>query len=184
MFQISYPHPCPEAQTRKPVEVVMSTRAVVIALASVVFLVPACGGNDGVSSQAAGEDSRVRAVLDTYLRSIDTANVALASEVWAHGPTVEAVTPLGRFKGWDTVRDELYVNFLQRLFTERRLTASSVSLRVAGDIAWVVFDWSFAATRADGQPYASTGWESHVYQKGDGRWALVHVHFSGPVQPQ
>jgi hypothetical protein len=75
--------------------------AFVIVLASGAFLVPACDGFVGTSSHITDEESRVREVLDRYLRSIDAADVALAAEVWAHGPTVEAVTPLGRFKGWD-----------------------------------------------------------------------------------
>lgn len=155
----------------------------VIVLASGAFLVSACNGSVG-TSKANVEEPRVRAVLDKYLRSIDTADVALASEVWTRSPTVEAVTPLGRFKGWDSVRDGLYVNFLQKMFSERRLTPSDVSVRVAGDAAWVVFDWSFAAKRADGQPFVSSGWESHVYQQVNGRWAIVQLHYSAPAQPQ
>ena len=158
--------------------------AFVIVLASGAFLVPACDGFVGTSSHITAEESRVREILDRYLRSIDAADVALAAEVWAHGPTVEAVTPIGRFKGWDSVRNGVYINFLQKLFSERRLTASDVSVRVVGDAAWAVFDWSFAATRADGQPYVSRGWESHVYQRVDGRWAIVQLHYSAPAQPQ
>lgn len=158
--------------------------ALVIVLASGVSLVSACDASVGTSSQITEEESRVREVLDRYLRSIDTADVALASEVWAHSPTVEAVTPFGRFKGWDTVRNGLYIDFLQKLFSERRLTASDVSVRVTGDAAWAVFDWSFAAKRADGQPFVSSGWESHVYQRVNGRWAIVQLHYSAPVQPQ
>jgi ketosteroid isomerase-like protein len=104
--------------------------------------------------------------------------------VWAHGAAVEAVTPLGRFKGWDAVRDGVYINFLQKMFSERRLTTSDVSIRVVGDAAWAVFDWSFAAKLADGQPFMSKGWESHVYQRVDGRWAIVQLHYSAPAQPQ
>jgi ketosteroid isomerase-like protein len=158
--------------------------AFVIVLASGAFLVPACGGFVETPSRITDDESRVREVLDRYLRSIDSADVALAAEVWAHGPTVEAVTPLGRFKGWDTVRDGLYINFLQKLFRERRLTPSDVSVRVVGDAAWAVFDWSFAAKRADGQPFVSRGWESHVYQRVDGRWAIVQLHYSAPAQTQ
>jgi ketosteroid isomerase-like protein len=154
----------------------------VIVLTSGAFLVSACGGVVG-TSQASAEEPRVRAVLDEYLKSIDTADVAVASGVWAQGPAVEAVTPLGRFKGWDAVRDGVYVNFLQKMFKERRLTARDVSVWVAGDAAWAVFDWSFAATRADGQPFTSSGWESHVYQRVNGRWAIVALHYSGAVQP-
>ena len=155
--------------------------ALAIALASGAFLVSACNGSVE-TSQARVEEPRIRAVLDKYLRSIDTADVALASEVWARSPTVEAVTPLGRFKGWDSVRDGLYVNFLQKMFSERRLTPSDVSVRVDGDAAWAVFDWTFAAKRADGHPFVSSGWESHVYQRVNGRWALVQLHYSAPVQ--
>jgi ketosteroid isomerase-like protein len=158
--------------------------AFAIVLASGAFLVPACDGCVGTSSHITNEESRVQEVLDRYLRSIDAADVGLAAEVWAHGPTVEAVTPLGRFKGWDSVRDGLYVNFLQKLFSERRLTPSDVTIRVVGDAAWAVFDWSFAAKRADGQPFVSRGWESHVYQRVDGRWAIVQLHYSAPAQPQ
>jgi ketosteroid isomerase-like protein len=158
--------------------------ALVIALASGAFLVPACGEFVGTASHLTEEESRVRKVLDEYFRSINAADVALAAEVWAQRPTVEAVTPIGRFKGWDSVRNELYINFLQKLFSERRLTPSGVTVRVVGDAAWAVFDWSFAAKRADGQPFASKGWESHVYEKVDGRWVIVQLHYSAPAQPQ
>lgn len=154
----------------------------VIALASGACLVPACAGSSGTSSPVEAEEPRVREVFNTYLRSIDGADVTLASEVWAQGPAVEAVTPLGRFKGWGAVRDGLYINFLQKSFSERRLTPSDVSVRVVGDAAWAVFDWAFAAKRTGGQPFMSRGWESHVYQRVNGRWALVQLHYSAPVQ--
>jgi ketosteroid isomerase-like protein len=82
------------------------------------------------------------------------------------------------------VRNGLYINFLQKMFSERRLTPSDVSVQVVGDTAWAVFDWSFAAKLADGTPYASKGWESHVYERVDGRWVIVQLHFSAPAQPQ
>lgn len=156
----------------------------VIVLAIGPSLVSACDGLVGTSSQITAEESRVREVLDRYLRSIDAADVALAAEVWSPAATVEAVTPLGRFKGWDSVRNGLYIDFLQKLFSERRLTSSDVSVQVGGDTAWAVFDWSFAAKGADGQPFASKGWESHVYQKVNGRWVIVQLHYSTPAQPE
>jgi ketosteroid isomerase-like protein len=184
MFQFSYPSTHVDAQTRQPVEVVMPRWVLVIALASGACLVPACAGSTGTSSPVEAEEPRVREVLNTYLRSIDGADVTLASEVWAQSPAVEAVTPLGRFKGWNAVRDGLYINFLQKSFSERHLTPSDVSVRVVGDAAWAVFDWAFAAKRTGGQPFMSRGWESHVYQRVNGRWALVQLHYSAPVQPQ
>ena len=48
-------------------------------------------------------------------------------------------------------------------------------ITVSGNTAWAVFDWTFAAKLVNGQPFSSKGWESHVYQKIDGRWVIINV---------
>ena len=156
----------------------------VIVLASGAFLVPACAAPIETSPSVEDEEPRIREVINAYLKSVDAADVTLASEVWARDAATEAVTPLGRFRGWDAVRDGVYINFLQKSFSERRLTASNVSIRVDGDAAWAVFDWAFAAKLTSGQPFASRGWESHVYQRANGRWALVQLHYSAPIEQE
>ena len=40
--------------------------------------------------------------------------------------------------------------------------------------------WAFAIVLV----FVSSGWESHVYQKVDGRWVIVQLHYSAPAQPQ
>jgi len=127
------------------------------------------------------ERGRIRQLLDTYLLSVKTADVALASTVWLQTADVIAVTPLGRIEGWDKVRSDLYVNFLQKAFLERDLKPSHVHIDVNGDSAWAVFDWSFTAKLANGQPFTSKGWESHVYRKTDGGWRIAHLHYSGQM---
>ena len=51
---------------------------------------------------------------------------------------------------------------------------------VAGNAAWVVYDWVFTAKGANGEPVTSKGWESHGYQKTDQGWRIVHLHYSVP----
>ena len=48
-----------------------------------------------------------------------------------------------------------------------------------GNSAWAVFDWDFTAKLANGQPFTSKGWESHVYEKTDCGWRISHLHGSG-----
>ena len=132
----------------------------------------------------AQEESAIRQVFRTYLKSVDSADVALASEVFAQADDIVLVAPFGRFQGWEMVRDVIYVKFLQQAFSERRLEASIVSIHVSGDTAWLVDDWTFTGKLADGGPTMSEGWESHVYQKTEQGWRIVQLHYSAaPSEP-
>lgn len=78
----------------------------------------------------------------------------------------------------------MYVNFLQKAFVERNLRPDNLAITVSGDTAWAVFDWTFNAKLADGKLFSSKGWESHVYRKIQGRWVIVHLHYSAPIPGQ
>src|SRR3977135_687874 len=135
-----------------------------IAVVGVSLLLPACHRAAGCGTEKQnGQQARAK-----YLGSVRTADLKLASDVWLQNQDISVVTPFGRFKGWDSVRDGLYVNFLQKAFTERSLRPDNLAITVSGNAAWAVFDWTFTAKLADGQPFSSKGWESHVYQKTDG----------------
>ena len=151
------------------------TWTTLIAIVSASFLLSACGRGSDVDQ---GKRD-VQQVFETYLETVKMADVTLASQVWSQSQDVSAVTPLGRLTGWEGVRDGLYINFLQKAFTERSLRPDNLAITVSGNTAWAVFDWTFAAKLVNGQPFSSKGWESHVYQKIDGRWVIVHLHYSG-----
>jgi ketosteroid isomerase-like protein len=151
------------------------TWTTLIAIVSAALLLSACSRATDVDQ----EKKSVQQVFEKYLESVRTADLALASQIWLQSPDISVVTPLGRFKGWDSVRDGLYINFLQKAFAKRSLRADNLAITVSGNTAWAVFDWTFAATLINGQPFSSKGWESHVYQRIDGRWVIVHLHYSG-----
>jgi ketosteroid isomerase-like protein len=124
----------------------------------------------------------VEQVFDTYLRSLNAADVVLASQVWLLSPEIQVVTPLGRYKGWDGVR-EIYAKTREE-YPERNAHASNVSIVVAGDAAWLVYEFVFTATLADGNPFIAKGWESHGYQRTVDGWRIAHLHYSvRPPQP-
>jgi ketosteroid isomerase-like protein len=132
------------------------------------------------ATDARQDESAVRAVFDSDIKSVNGADLTLGSEIWQQSPDVIAITPFGRFQGWDRVREELYIKFLQQSLTERDLRPGNVSIHTMGDSAWLEFDWAFKGKMATGQPIESKGWESHVYQRTDGRWRIVHLHYSVP----
>jgi len=125
----------------------------------------------------------VQRVFDRYLQSVKGADLAIASDIWSHSDDVIVVTPFGRFAGWDSVQKNVYVDFLQKMFAERNLQPANVALHVAGDAAWLTFDWTFTAKLANGQPIDSKGWESHVYQRTPQGWRIVQLHYSVPPPP-
>ena len=154
----------------------MRKQVLFIAAVTVSLLLPAC--NQAVDIDL--EKKSVQQVFEKYLESVKTADPTIASEVWLQSPDISAVTPLARFKGWDSVRNDLYVNILQKAFSERSLQTENLAINVSGNVAWTVYDWTFTAKLADGMPYSAKGWESQVYQKIDGKWLIVHLHYSSP----
>ena len=134
-------------------------------------------GCQAPASNVQQDESAVRQVFENYLKSVNAADLALGSEIWMQSPDAVAVTPFGRFQGWDQIRDEVYVKFLQQSLTERDLQPSNVSIHTMGDSAWLAFDWAFKGKMATGQPIESKGWESHVYQRTDRGWKIVLALF-------
>jgi ketosteroid isomerase-like protein len=123
-------------------------------------------------------------VFEKYLQSLNGADVELASQVWLKRPDVPVVTPFGRFQGWNSVKDDIYINSMQKQMRDRHVQASNVNIVVAGDAAWLVYDFVFTATWADGRPLTSKGWESHGYLRTADGWRIAHLHYSVPGPPQ
>jgi hypothetical protein len=126
----------------------------------------------------------IRAMVDTYMQSVDDADPKLASTVWLTTPDASFIEPLGHERGWDQIVDVIYAKLMGETFVKRTLkNVSDVTIHLYGDAAVVEFDWDFVATlRSDGKTLVhTTGRESQFYVNLPGRgWRLVHVHYSGP----
>ena len=121
----------------------------------------------------------IEQVFHKYLQSLNGADVELASQAWLQSPDIEVVTPIGRFKGWESVKKDIYIRGMQQ-FAERNVEASNVSILIADDAAWLVYDFVYTAKRADGEALTFKGWESHGYQRTANGWRIVQLHYSVP----
>ena len=158
----------------------LSRRGAARALVDFVAAVALCSVGCAQTSSSERDTRDIQQVLTKYLRSVNAADPKLGSEVWLQAPDILVVTPFGRFQGWDAVRQGIYVNFLQKAFSERSVQATQISIRVVGDTAWAVFNWTFKGKLANGQSITTEGWESHGYQRTSQGWRIVHLHYSVP----
>jgi ketosteroid isomerase-like protein len=120
----------------------------------------------------------IEKVFSTYLKSLDEADIALASQVWLQTPDVQLVSPGGRRNGWDGVK-EIYASTAKQ-FSDRHVEASNVRIVVLGDSASLVYDFVYTAKLAEGKPFTSKGWESHAYQRTPNGWRIALLHYSVP----
>ncbi len=140
------------------------------------------GQNSGnISSEEASSDSVViRSLIEKYAKSVDDADTTLAAQVWLDSPVASFIHPLGHEHGFEQIKQNVYTRLMGETFSERKLSVHDVSIHVYGDGAWAEFYWDFAAKfRKDGYPLTTHGRETQLYQKEQGRWRLVHVHYSG-----
>jgi ketosteroid isomerase-like protein len=124
-------------------------------------------------------DAAIRALIGKYAETIDAADTTLASTIWANSPDVSFIHPMGHEHGWGEIRTNVYEKTMGELFSQRTLKVKDVVVHVYGDAAWAEFDWDFSATlRKEGSPVTTHGRETQIYRRVEGRWLLVHVHYS------
>ena len=133
------------------------------------------------STDSTGDVTEIRALIAKYVKSIDDADTTLAFEIWSDSPDVSFIHPRGEAHGWDEIKRSVYEDLMGGLFSQRDLQVRDVTICVYEDAAWAEFNWHFVAKwRSDGPPVTTDGKETQVYRRGpDGRWRLVHVHYSG-----
>ena len=154
---------------------------IALTLFGLVSLLPA-GTLQAVSasSDPRADADQIQRLITKYAESIDAADTSLASEVWLDSPDVSFIHPLGHEHGFEQIKANVYTRLMGGMFSERNLSPRDISVHVHGDSAWAEFDWDFAAKRrADGSSITTHGRETQVYWREQGRWRLVHVHYSG-----
>ena len=122
----------------------------------------------------------IRGLIEKYAKSVDAADTTLAAEVWLDSPGVSFIHPLGHEHGFEQIKQNVYTRLMGETFSERKLSPHDISIHVFGDSAWAEFYWDFSAKfRKDGSSITTHGRETQLYEKIQGRWRLVHVHYSG-----
>ncbi len=132
------------------------------------------------SGETSPDIAVIRSLIEKYAKSVDDADTNLAAQVWLDSPDVSFIHPLGHERGFEQIKQHVYTRLMGETFSERKLSVHDVSIHTYGNAAWAEFYWDFAAKfRKDGSPLTTHGRETQLYQREQGRWRLVHVHYSG-----
>ena len=159
---------------------ITSTHIQFILLRCVLFAAAISFNAMGQTSGAQADVEKIQRLIAEYAKAVGTADVTLVREIWLNSPNVSFIHPLGHEHGIDQVVENVFRHLMGDTFSERKLSIRDVSIHAYGDAAWAEFYWDFAATfRKDGSPLATKGRETQIYHKEQGRWRLVHVHYSG-----
>ena len=129
--------------------------------------------------------SEIKDQIAKYAKSIDELDLRLAAQVWEDSPEVSFIHPLGHDHGFEQIKADIYEKIMGGLFSERRLSPHDIVVHLYGDSAVAEFYWDFTAKmKKDGSTVNTQGRETQVYERENGVWRLVHVHYSGSVPAQ
>jgi ketosteroid isomerase-like protein len=132
------------------------------------------------AQEATAAAVEIRQLIGKYATSVDKADPELASQVWLDSSNVTFIHPQGHEHGFGQIKQNVYKHLMGETFSERMLTVRDVSVQVYHDAAWAEFYWDFTAKlKKDGSLVTTHGRETQIYWKIEGRWRLVHVHYSG-----
>ena len=132
------------------------------------------------SRDTSADVEAIGSIIAKYAKSIDTADTALASQIWWDSPEVTFIHPLGHEHGLDQIKANVYTRLMGETFSERKLTPRDISIHVYGNAAWAEFYWDFNARfRKDGKSITTHGRETQIYRKFPSGWRIIHVHYSG-----
>jgi ketosteroid isomerase-like protein len=135
--------------------------------------------------EAAADVDAIGGIIAKYAKSVDDADTTLASEIWWDSPEVSFIHPLGHEHGFEQIKENVYKRLMGDTFSERKLTPRDITIHVFGDAAWAEFYWDFTAKfRKDGRSITTDGRETQIYHKMQGRWRIIHVHYSGMPSTQ
>jgi len=133
-----------------------------------------------ISQTTADPDTQaIERLISDYARSVSLADTTLAERLWQTTDSVTFIHPLGHERGWPAIKKNVYEDLMGALFSVRDLKIERPSIHVSGNSGWSEFYWTFNATlKENGSPVVTRGRETQIYQRENGQWRIVHVHYS------
>lgn len=161
-------------------EVSLSSRPIVWVAILILVILGACGRDEGAPAfDRELEEERILAVLEGFHAAWEQENVG-AIEAIVVPDTSLIVVEQGRADvGWQAFRDvRMAYEFGRAKAWDLRVSGTRVRLSPAGDVAWAAYNLKLAATAEEGQAISVDGAGSAVLERRDGRWRIVHLHWS------
>lgn len=155
--------------------------AAVLAFVAGIPARTAAGAADLEAAKAA-----VNAVLDQYIRCVETEDMELMAKIIAHDPDMVCIgtDAAERLVGYKALMDTMKKQFESAEDTKMVSRERVVVVHGSGEVAWwsELVDWK---GKAFGEPFVLEGARfTGVLEKRSGEWVIVQFHASIPVSGQ
>lgn len=122
------------------------------------------------------EAAEVEEANARFYRAFESLDMAQMDPLWAHGEHVRCIHPAwSLLSGWDAVRHSWELIFKNS--GEMRFSLSSVSVHVAGDLAWVTCIENILS-HARGQIAVTALLATNLFERQGAEWLMIHHHAS------
>ncbi len=151
-----------------------------------VAIYPTLQGVEGVKSiakalypldQRGDEELAVRQRVQDYFDMVSNLDTTIAKGLWAERGDISIITPRSHFFGYDNIMNDFLIKTFSSM-QSRKLHSLSEVVNIYGTSANVQLYWIFDTIDAAGESHQTRGRESLIFEKIEGVWRLVHVHYS------
>jgi len=127
----------------------------------------------------AAEKSAIKAILDSYIISIEKEDIELYGKIFDHNPDMVnfGTGAKERIVGWDILKNVIEAQ--NAALSETKIMQSDVTINVSedGKFAWATSLWDFKATM-EAQVMQMPVRCSWILEKRSNDWKIVHFHKS------
>jgi uncharacterized protein (TIGR02246 family) len=151
-------------------------RKAVVVLMAAAFLLPLSCAPQKADIEA--EKAQVKAVLEEYVRAVETEDMELYASHMAHAPMMMNFGGFGGpIIGWDALKEVMEGQ--NQALSETDITASDLAIHVSedGKMAWATCLWNLKAMMGE-NPVELPVRCTWVLEKKDNKWTIVHFHKS------
>jgi ketosteroid isomerase-like protein len=102
--------------------------------------------------------------------------------LWDDPERISLVSPIGRLSSIPELK--AFFTQMRAAYSELDFERNNTDVRVDGESARSIYDYSIKGLAPDGARVQFTGWETQVYRRTADGWRITHVHYSvAPTSP-
>ncbi|KST65553.1 YybH family protein [Mastigocoleus testarum] len=135
-----------------------------------------------LAANQSADDIFFKQLTDTTYAAWNTCNPDKVAEFYLNDPklVIYDATPL-KYQGWKEFKAGIQTHLFGKL-NHFKLTANDDLHATRHDnLVWVTFTYHLSAETKNGQSIETEGRQTDLWEKHNGKWAIVHEHTSAPV---
>mgnify|MGYP002732889417 CR=1 FL=1 len=125
-------------------------------------------------------EREILSVVRAYQESIHSQDREAFCALWARKSECSLISITNAFIGVESIYQDFLIDGIRKAYSSIDLIAEDIAVRVVNDgLALVIFQYHTQCLRREtGEPHGIAGVETQVLVREEGRWKLLHVHYS------